>query len=173
MVSSPRRWQPCTPMLYGPPLFSPGVGRMKMAEMEEDTHVSGGTSEGTEKEERQSSRPRTKKKASNMSFEEMVEMVDILICKDYDGRMGSYPRPNARKEKIMEKVVHVLHKKFGVRRTKEQLRKRWSDLKLREEDQFAKIKKLLKKSEYILMCIYVLFLCAMCSVFSAAAIVHS
>ncbi|PIO09049.1 hypothetical protein AB205_0069100 [Aquarana catesbeiana] len=86
-------------------------------------------------------------KASNMSFIEMVEMVDILKRADYDGKHGPYPNPNVRKAKIMAKVVRSLHRNFGVRRSKDQLRKRWSDLKLREQDQYRKIKSVLQKSD--------------------------
>ncbi|PIO11606.1 hypothetical protein AB205_0005890 [Aquarana catesbeiana] len=67
-------------------------------------------------------------KASNMSFGEMLEMVDILKRADYDGKYGPYPNPNVRKARIIAKVVKSLHRNFGVRRSKDQLRKRWSDL---------------------------------------------
>ncbi|PIO38449.1 hypothetical protein AB205_0020780 [Aquarana catesbeiana] len=76
-----------------------------------------------------------------------VEMVDILKRADYDGKYGAYLNPNVRKGKIMSKVVRSLHRNFGVRRSKEQLRKRWSDLKLREQDQYRRIKNVLLKSD--------------------------
>ncbi|PIO05435.1 hypothetical protein AB205_0197750 [Aquarana catesbeiana] len=79
-----------------------------------------------------------------MSF---IEMVDILKRADFDGKYGPYPNPNVRKAKIMVKVVKSLHRNFGVRRSKDQLRKRWSDLKLREQDQYRKIKRVLQKSD--------------------------
>ncbi|PIO24717.1 hypothetical protein AB205_0183250 [Aquarana catesbeiana] len=60
-----------------------------------------------------------------MSF---VEMVDILKRADYDGKHGPYLNPNVRKAKIMAKVVKSLRWNFEVRRSKDQLRKRWSDL---------------------------------------------
>ncbi|PIO25107.1 hypothetical protein AB205_0169170 [Aquarana catesbeiana] len=82
-----------------------------------------------------------------MVFVEMVEMVDILKRADYDGKYGLYTNPNERKAKIMSKVVKSLHRNFGVRRSKEQLRKCWSDLILREQDQYRRIKKLLLKSD--------------------------
>ncbi|PIN88214.1 hypothetical protein AB205_0033660 [Aquarana catesbeiana] len=47
----------------------------------------------------------------------------------------------------MTKVVKSLCRNLGVRRSKEQLRKRWSDLKLREQDQYRRIKKVLLKSD--------------------------
>ncbi|PIN97997.1 hypothetical protein AB205_0158680, partial [Aquarana catesbeiana] len=78
-------------------------------------------------------------KASNMAFIEMVETVDIFKRANYDGKHGPYPNPNVRKAKIMTKVVKSLPKNFGVRRSKDQLRKRWSDLKLREQDQYRRI----------------------------------
>ncbi|PIO05700.1 hypothetical protein AB205_0190130 [Aquarana catesbeiana] len=81
-------------------------------------------------------------KASNMSF---VEMVDILKRADYDGKHGPYPNPNVRKAKIMAKVVKSLQKNFGVWRSKYQLRKRWSDLKLREQDQYKESRECCKK----------------------------
>ncbi|PIO13416.1 hypothetical protein AB205_0219480 [Aquarana catesbeiana] len=84
-------------------------------------------------------------KASNMSFVEMVERVDILKRADYDGKHGPYP--NVRKAKIMTKVVKSLHRNFGVRRSKDQLKKCLSDLKLREQDQYRKIKRALQKRE--------------------------
>ncbi|PIO39250.1 hypothetical protein AB205_0057540 [Aquarana catesbeiana] len=77
----------------------------------------------------------------------MVEMVDILKRANYDGKHGPYPNPNVRKTKIMAKVVRSLHRNFGVRRSKDQLRKCWSDLKLREQDQYRKIKRVLQKRE--------------------------
>ncbi|PIO10099.1 hypothetical protein AB205_0114200, partial [Aquarana catesbeiana] len=82
-----------------------------------------------------------------MSFGEMLEMVDILKKADYDGKYGPYPNPNIRKAKIMAKVVKSLHRNFGVRRSKDQLRKRWSDLKLREPEQYRKIRRVLQKRE--------------------------
>ncbi|PIO34926.1 hypothetical protein AB205_0050460 [Aquarana catesbeiana] len=47
----------------------------------------------------------------------------------------------------MPKVVKSLRRNFVVRRSKEQLRKCWSDLKLREQDQYRRIKKVLLKSD--------------------------
>ncbi|PIO28569.1 hypothetical protein AB205_0187940 [Aquarana catesbeiana] len=47
----------------------------------------------------------------------------------------------------MAKVEKSLQKNFGVRRSKVQLRKRWSDLKLREQDQYRRIKRVLQKRE--------------------------
>ncbi|XP_077313207.1 uncharacterized protein LOC143933926 [Lithobates pipiens] len=82
-----------------------------------------------------------------MSFVEMLEMVDILNRTDYDGKYGPYPNPNIRKANIMNKVVKSLQKNFGVRRSKDQLRKRWSDLKLREHDQYRRIQRVLQKRE--------------------------
>ncbi|PIO37760.1 hypothetical protein AB205_0022410 [Aquarana catesbeiana] len=72
-----------------------------------------------------------------MSFGEMLEIVDILKRTDYD----------RKKAKIMAKVVKSLHRNFGVRRSKDQLRKRWSDLKLREHEQYRKIRRVLQKSK--------------------------
>ncbi|PIO23350.1 hypothetical protein AB205_0039460 [Aquarana catesbeiana] len=82
-----------------------------------------------------------------MSFEEMVEMVNILKRADYDGKYGLYLNPNVRKAEIMTKVVKSLRRNFGVGRSKEQLRKHWSDLKLREQDQYRRIKKVLLKND--------------------------
>ena len=82
-----------------------------------------------------------------MAFEEMIELVDIMRRKDYDGKYGPYKTPNRRKGKIMEKVARKMKRMFGITRSKEQLRKRWSDLKLREPHQYKKIKKILKKSK--------------------------
>ncbi|PIO23452.1 hypothetical protein AB205_0166940 [Aquarana catesbeiana] len=87
---------------------------------------------------------RRKFKASNMSF---IEMVDILKRANYDGKHGPYPNPNVREANIMTKVMKSLHRNFGVRRSKDQLRKRWLDLKLREQDQYRKIKRVLQKKE--------------------------
>ncbi|XP_077307129.1 uncharacterized protein LOC143926998 [Lithobates pipiens] len=86
-------------------------------------------------------------KASIMSFGEILEMVDILKWNDYDWKYGPYPNPNIRKAKIMTKVVKSLQKNFAVRRSKDQLRKRWSDLKLREHHQYRRIKRVLQKRE--------------------------
>ncbi|PIO29572.1 hypothetical protein AB205_0055930 [Aquarana catesbeiana] len=47
----------------------------------------------------------------------------------------------------MTKVVESLHRNFEVRRSKEQLRKCWTDNKLREQDQYRRIKKVLLKRE--------------------------
>ncbi|PIN98001.1 hypothetical protein AB205_0101950 [Aquarana catesbeiana] len=82
-----------------------------------------------------------------MSFIEMVGMVDVLKRADYDGKQGPYPNPNVRKAKIMAKVVRSLHRNFGVRRFKDQLGKCWSDPKLREHNQYRRIKSSSKKGE--------------------------
>ncbi|PIO15404.1 hypothetical protein AB205_0169190, partial [Aquarana catesbeiana] len=94
--------------------------------------------------ERPELRTQRKLKASNMSF---IEMVDILKRADYDGKHGPYPNPNVRKAKIMPKVVKSLQRNFGVQRSKEKLRNRWSDLKLREHDQYRRFKRVLQKRE--------------------------
>ncbi|PIO14274.1 hypothetical protein AB205_0044680 [Aquarana catesbeiana] len=80
----------------------------------------------------------------------MVEMVSILRREDYDAKKGLYTRPNMWKDKIMSSAVTALEQKFGTKRAKEQLRKRWPDLKNREPEQYWRIKKLLKKSKYLL-----------------------
>ncbi|PIO10690.1 hypothetical protein AB205_0209570 [Aquarana catesbeiana] len=72
----------------------------------------------------------------------MVEMESILRREDYDGKKGPYTRPNMRKDK-MSSVVTALEAKFGTKHSKEQLRKRWSDIKSREPEQYWRIKKLL------------------------------
>ncbi|PIO12712.1 hypothetical protein AB205_0032140 [Aquarana catesbeiana] len=100
------------------------------------------SSNEVESPEPETSRSRRRFKASNMAF---VEMVDILKRADYDGKYGPYLNPNVGKAKIMTKIVKSLHRNFGVRRSKEQLRKRWSDLKSREQDQYRRIKKVLLK----------------------------
>ncbi|PIO24346.1 hypothetical protein AB205_0050220 [Aquarana catesbeiana] len=56
----------------------------------------------------------------------------------------------------MVKVVKSLHHNFGVRRSKDQLRKRWSDLKLREHDQYRRIRRVLQKSKK-LCCVPILY----------------
>ncbi|PIO30774.1 hypothetical protein AB205_0182500 [Aquarana catesbeiana] len=137
------RETPPTPDLLSsifPAPFSFGAVGEHMAEK-----VHADSSSNNESPEPRTSRRRFK--VSNMSFVEMVEMVDILKRAYYDGKHGPYPYPNVREAKIMAKVVKSLHRNFGVRRSKDQLRKRWSDLKLREQDQYRKIRKLLLKRE--------------------------
>ncbi|PIN88273.1 hypothetical protein AB205_0143440 [Aquarana catesbeiana] len=117
------------------------------AHMAETQQVHADSSSNDESPEPRTFRSRRSFKASNMSFVEMVEMVDILKRDDYDGKYGPYLNPNVRKAKIMTKVVKSLHRNFGVRQSKDQLRKQWSDLKLREHDQYRKIRNLLLKGE--------------------------
>ncbi|PIO23392.1 hypothetical protein AB205_0040330 [Aquarana catesbeiana] len=114
--------------------------------MAERQHVHAEESSNDERPEPRTSRSQRRLKVSNMSFVEMVEMVDILKKADCDGKHGPYPNPNVRKAKIMPKAVKSLQRNFGVRRSKDQLRKRWSDLKLREQDQYRRIKRVLQKS---------------------------
>ncbi|PIO15098.1 hypothetical protein AB205_0019710 [Aquarana catesbeiana] len=116
--------------------------------MAESEQVHNSSNEEEESPEQETSRSRRRRfKASNMSFVEMVEMVDILKRADYDGKYGPYTNPNERKAKIMIKVVKSLRWNFGVGQSKEQLRKRWSDLKLRQHNQYRRIKKVLLKSK--------------------------
>ncbi|PIO16221.1 hypothetical protein AB205_0130690, partial [Aquarana catesbeiana] len=115
--------------------------------MAEKDQVHAEESSNDESREPQTSQSRRRFKALNMSFVEMVEMVDILKRADYDGKRGPYPNPNVRTPKIMTKVVKSLQKNFGVWQSKDQLRKRWSDLKLREQDQYRRIKRVLQKRE--------------------------
>ncbi|PIO33124.1 hypothetical protein AB205_0090030 [Aquarana catesbeiana] len=102
------------------------------------------SNEDKESPEPETSRSRRRFKASNMAF---VEMVDILKRTDYYGKYGPYPNLNMRKAKIMTKVVKSLRRNFGVRRSKDQLRKRWSDLKLRDYNQYRRIRRMLQKSD--------------------------
>ncbi|PIO39442.1 hypothetical protein AB205_0143010 [Aquarana catesbeiana] len=117
--------------------------------MTETEQVHADSSINDESPEPRTSRSRRRFKASNMSFVEMVEMVDILKWANYDGKYGPYLNPNVKKAKIMAKVVKSLRQNFGVRRSKDQLRKRWSDLKLREHDQYRRIKRVLQKSKLL------------------------
>ncbi|PIN98540.1 hypothetical protein AB205_0151470 [Aquarana catesbeiana] len=112
--------------------------------MAERQHVHVEESSNHEWPEPRTSRSWRRLTASNMSF---VEMVDILKRVDYNGKHGRYPKPNVRKAKIMPKVVKSLQKNFGVRQSKDQLRKRWSDLKLRKQDQYRRFKRVLQKWE--------------------------
>ncbi|XP_041436150.1 uncharacterized protein LOC121399463 isoform X2 [Xenopus laevis] len=88
-----------------------------------------------------------RRKATAMSKQEMVYMVSILEKKDYDCKEAKYSRPNTRKNNILDIVIQGLHKKFGVTRSKDQLRKRWSDLKLREREQLLSIRRIIKKKQ--------------------------
>lgn len=90
--------------------------------------------------------PPKKKRASNMRYEEMVELVRIFDARDYDCKKGNYgKRANARKDRIVAKVLSTLRIKFGQDRTRDQVRKRWSDLKTREEDQLRRIRRVIDK----------------------------
>ncbi|PIO32301.1 hypothetical protein AB205_0142760 [Aquarana catesbeiana] len=115
--------------------------------MAETEQVPESSSNDEESPEPQTSGSRRRFKASNMSFVEMVEMVDIFKRANYDGKHGPYPNLNLTKAKIMTKVVKSLPKNFGVRRSKDHLRKHWSNLKLREQDQYRRIKRVLQKRE--------------------------
>ena len=81
-----------------------------------------------------------------MSFDEMVEMVAILK-EDYDCKNGPYKNPKKVKAQILENVQKTIHRKFGVQRSREQLHKRWSDLKLREPEQMVRIRKVIRRSK--------------------------
>ncbi|PIO35626.1 hypothetical protein AB205_0206960 [Aquarana catesbeiana] len=87
--------------------------------MAETEQVHAEESSNDESLEPRTSRSQRRFKASNMSFEEMVEMVDILKRANYDRKYGPYP--NVRKAKIITKVVRSLHRNLGVRRSKDQL----------------------------------------------------
>ncbi|PIO24823.1 hypothetical protein AB205_0040490 [Aquarana catesbeiana] len=91
--------------------------------MAEKEQVHAEESSNDKSPEPRASQSRRRFKAS-MSFIEIVEMVDILKRADYDGNHGPYQNPNVRKAKIMAKAVKSLHRNFGVRRSKDQLRKR-------------------------------------------------
>ncbi|PIO09312.1 hypothetical protein AB205_0219010 [Aquarana catesbeiana] len=144
----------CPPLTFDPNSYSPPILSTVRSGMNNGGDTSG-SDESPEAGMSRSGKPRFK--ASNMSFKEMVEMVEILKNKDYDEKYGPYARPNLRKAKIMAKVVKTLHLSFGVRRSKDQIRKRWSDLKLRKPDQYRRIHKVLKKSKY-LSCVHILFI---------------
>ncbi|PIO32303.1 hypothetical protein AB205_0090130 [Aquarana catesbeiana] len=60
-----------------------------------------------ESPEPQPSRSRRRYKATNMAFEEIVEMVSILRREDYVGKKGPYTRPNMRKDKIMSPLLNI------------------------------------------------------------------
>ena len=115
--------------------------------MHESEHMMEGRQQAATRQERGQAHTRRSSsyKATNMTFEEMVEMVAILKKEDYDGKRGPYKNPNKMKAQIMEKVRRTLHAKFGVQRSREQLRKRWCDLKIREQDQMGRIRRVLRR----------------------------
>ncbi|PIO33975.1 hypothetical protein AB205_0140990 [Aquarana catesbeiana] len=93
-------------LVYSPPLLVGRSGEEHMAETQQVHANYSNEEEEEESPEPEMSRSRRRQfKASNMSFVEMVEMVDILKRVDYDGK----------KAKIMAKVVKSLHRNFGVR----------------------------------------------------------
>ncbi|OCT79773.1 hypothetical protein XELAEV_18026583mg [Xenopus laevis] len=98
-------------------------------------------------EARQEQETLDKRRASPMSRAEMICMVQYFQRKDYDCKKTHYSRPNTRKDNILNEVLEALHLKFGVTRSKDQLRKRWSDLKLRERDQLKSITRTIKKRQ--------------------------
>ncbi|PIO31197.1 hypothetical protein AB205_0043120 [Aquarana catesbeiana] len=55
------------------------------------------------------------------------------------------PQPQCQKGQEWSKVVKSLQNNFGIRGSKDQLRKRWSDLKLREHKQYRRIRRVLQK----------------------------
>ena len=99
-------------------------------------------------------RHRFRCRASNMSFNEMVEMVTILRREDYDAKHGPYMHPNKVKAQIMEKVIRRLQRKFGKTRSREHLRKRWSDLKKREPHQLYRINKVIRRRSKFFPCVF-------------------
>ncbi|PIN98004.1 hypothetical protein AB205_0144730 [Aquarana catesbeiana] len=124
-------------LVYSLPILVRRSGEEHMAEAEQ-VRANYSNEEEEESPEPETSRSRRRRfKASNMAFVEMVEMVNILKRADYDGK----------KAKIMAKVVTSMLRNFGVRRLKDQLRKRWSDLKLREHDQYRRIRRVWQKSK--------------------------
>ncbi|XP_041424964.1 vicilin-like seed storage protein At2g18540 [Xenopus laevis] len=88
-----------------------------------------------------------RRKATAMSKQEMVYMVSILEKKDYDCKEAEYSRPNTRKNNILDIVIQGLHRKFGVTRSKDQLRKR-----LREREQLLSIRRIIKKNKSVKSC---------------------
>ncbi|XP_041422069.1 uncharacterized protein LOC121403062 isoform X1 [Xenopus laevis] len=90
---------------------------------------------------------RDRRKATPMSKTEMTYMVAAFDRQDYDCRLAHYTRPNTRKNAILEKVIEGLQRRYGITRSKDQLRKRWSDLKLREKEQLTAIRKIIKKKD--------------------------
>ncbi|XP_068105352.1 uncharacterized protein [Hyperolius riggenbachi] len=86
-------------------------------------------------------------RAAAMSREEMTEMVRILDKKDYDGRKQVYKQPVIRKNYILDRVISSLEDKYHVQRTKNQLQRRWSDLKLREENVLEQIRTKIRKQK--------------------------
>ncbi|PIO38399.1 hypothetical protein AB205_0195760 [Aquarana catesbeiana] len=125
-------------LVYSPPLLVRHSGEEHMAETQQVSDNYTNEEEEEESPEPETSRSRRRRfKASNMSFGKMLEMVDILKRTDYD----------RKKAKIMAKVIKSLQKNFGVRRSKDQLRKRWWDLKLREHEQYRRIRRVLQKSK--------------------------
>ncbi|PIO12640.1 hypothetical protein AB205_0150280 [Aquarana catesbeiana] len=133
-----------TPPATGvPSSIFPAPSLLAQWERTETQQVHAEESSNDESPEPRTSRSRRRFKASNMSFVEMVEMVDILKRAHYDSKHGPYLNPDVRKAKIMTKVVKSLHRNFGVGRSKDQLRKRWSDLKLRKYNQYRRMKRVL------------------------------
>ncbi|PIO24111.1 hypothetical protein AB205_0186790 [Aquarana catesbeiana] len=125
-------------LVYSPPVLVRRSGEEHMAETQQMRANYSNEEEEEKSPEPETSRSRRRRfKASNMFFVEKVEMIDILKRADYD----------RKKAKIMAKVVKSLHQNFGVRRSKDQLRKRWSDLKIREHDQYRRIGRVLQKSK--------------------------
>ena len=115
--------------------------------MQESEEMMEGRQQAATRQERGQAHTRRSRryKATNMSFEEMVEMVAVLKKEDYDDKKGPYKNPSKMKAQIMEKVRRTLHAKFRAQRSREQLRKRWSDLKIREPDQIERIRRVLRR----------------------------
>ncbi|PIO09423.1 hypothetical protein AB205_0063160 [Aquarana catesbeiana] len=100
----------------------------------------------------------------NVELQNIQKKINDVIQKNNNiiDVLGPYPNTNIRKAKIMAKVVKSLHRNFGVQRSKDQLRKRWSDLKLREPEQYRKIQRVLQKVTSCAVFLFFLSLLRLC-----------
>ncbi|PIO23877.1 hypothetical protein AB205_0034940 [Aquarana catesbeiana] len=118
-----------------PALLVRHSGEEHMAETEQVSDSYTNEEEEEESPEPETSRSRRRRfKASNMSFVEMVEIVDILKKADYDGK----PRSRRKWSRVCTGILGYDDPRISSGS---------SDLKIREHEQYRRIRRVLQKSK--------------------------
>ncbi|XP_056397687.1 uncharacterized protein LOC130293210 [Hyla sarda] len=87
----------------------------------------------------------TRKRAPPFSRQELLFMVEFLQSKEYGvGEKGSI---NSKKADILQDLVKAMEDKFGILHTERQIQKRYSDLKVREQETYQSILRKIQRDQ--------------------------
>ncbi|XP_077132157.1 uncharacterized protein LOC143787373 [Ranitomeya variabilis] len=71
---------------------------------------------------------------------ELAFFVQKMYALDYEGLESGPAHPNLHKQEVLRRIRHIMERRFGIRRSALQLRKKWADLRYKTPQLLAELR---------------------------------